>query len=242
MAGGPAISRPGLTIGQRRFDAPPAICFRGTCTSTNAPAAAPIADTCIFDRTASCSGGLGVGATTTAENGTKTAAGKWGWSARVGGIGGRRRGQSNSPDCDEAIVDLSTLCTRCESQSGRWRFALWVVCCMESWTQQLWERWPGASQGQMRCVVDGRDSVSRCRSSVPPWQRKMPCRRRWRCPMFRSLDRAGPQAISAARLLPGTAQRAWGVVRNCLRDPVQSWAVGHGTALLIARSTSGLLH
>lgn len=158
-----------------RFDAPRAICFRGTRPCTNTPAPAPIADTCIFDdRTASFSGraGLGVGATTTAENGTKTAAGKWGWCARVASES-RRRGQPNSPTATRLCTHTQYI--RCESKSGGWRFALWVVC-MESWSLEsghssCGNRWPGASQGR-RCDAwwTGGTQVSRCRSSVPPWQ------------------------------------------------------------------------
>lgn len=205
----------GSRLGQMRFDAPRAICFRGTRPCTNTPAPAPIADTCIFDdRTASFSGraglGVGVGATTTAENGTKTAAGKWGWCTRVASES-RRRGQPNSPTATRLCTHTQYI--RCESKSGGWRFALWVVC-MESWSLEsghssCGNRWPGASQGQMRCVVDGRDSsVSVAGLPCRHGKREMPCRRHWRCPMFRSLESrqgraAGPFSCCPPCPFPG---------------------------------------
>lgn len=215
------------------------------------PAPAPIADTCIFDdRTASFSGraGLGVGATTTAENGTKTAAGKWGWCARVASES-RGRGQSNSPTATRLCTHTQYI--RCESKSGGWRFALWVVC-MESWSLEsghssCGNRWPGASQGQMRCVVDGRDSsvsVQVFRAAMARGKCRVADTGVAQCSAASRVDRAGPQGLSSAvrrAHFRGTDQR--GGMTSGEELTVQSWASHWPRDGCSPRSsTSRLLH
>lgn len=89
---------------------------------------------------------------------------------RQGGIGKPEARAAKQPDCDETLYTHQYI--RCESKSGRWRFALWVVC-MESWSLDTAAVGTvGLERARGRCDAwwTGGTQVSRCRPPVPPWQ------------------------------------------------------------------------
>ncbi|KAK1836173.1 hypothetical protein QBC39DRAFT_109386 [Podospora conica] len=199
MAGGLRSRGPGLTIGQMRFDVPPAICFRGT--GTNTPPPPPWLTLVSLTGPLPLPSRAGRRRATTSQQMVRKrrpvngdGAPGWDW-----GLGSRRRGQQNSPTATGTCLPSATARAVCGRQHGGASPSLAdgdSPFGSSAWSpghSSCGSRWPGA-RGRRDVWWTYGTPASPCRSSAPPSQREMPCRRRWRCPMFRSLDRAtGPQ-------------------------------------------------